>query len=41
MANERIPYLSIAGPAIIKVQGIASTDDVDGSAGFDVIIAEN
>jgi len=29
------PYLKIGGPAIIKMQGVASAADIGGSAGFD------
>lgn len=29
------PYLCVPGPAIVKVSGLASIGDVDGSAGFD------
>ncbi len=39
-SNDRwpyVPYLKVEGPALIKIQGIASTADTDGSAGFDVI----
>lgn len=35
------PYRVIAGPAIIKVQGIGSTNDIDASGGFDMIIVDN
>lgn len=35
------PYFRIPGPAIIKVSAIASVDDIDGSAGFDIILVEN
>ena len=38
--NFTPPY-KIAGPAIIKMQGIASTSDVEGSAGFDGYIVDN
>lgn len=33
--------LELAGPGIIKVQGIASAADIDGSAGFDLILVDN
>jgi hypothetical protein len=33
--------LRLAGPCIIKVQGIASAADIDGSAGFDLYIVDN
>lgn len=33
--------LKLAGPGIIKIQGIASAADVDGSAGFDIILIDN
>jgi hypothetical protein len=35
------PYYELAGPAIIKVQGIASAADVQGSAGFDAYLVDN
>lgn len=35
------PYLPIPGPAIIKIQGIASAADIDGDAGFDIIVRDN
>ena len=35
------PCLKIVGPAIIKVQGKASAADVEGSAGFDIILVTN
>jgi len=31
------PYMSIAGPAIIKLQGVSSVNDIDGKAGFGVV----
>lgn len=33
--------LELPGPGIIKVQGIASAADIDGSAGFDLVIIDN
>jgi len=33
--------LELAGPGIIKVQGIASAADIDGSAGFDLVLVDN
>lgn len=36
-----LPYRQIAGPAIIKISGIASAADVEGSAGFDLILVDN
>jgi hypothetical protein len=36
-----LPYLPIAGPAIIKLQGIADLADTDTSAGFDLILVDN
>lgn len=35
-----VPY-KIAGPAIIKVQGIASSADLDGESGFDLVLVTN
>lgn len=35
------PRLKIAGPAIIKVQGVASSSDAECSAGFDLILIDN
>lgn len=34
------PYFKVAGPAIIKMQGIASAADVEASAGFDIILVD-
>lgn len=34
------PYFRVPGPAIIKMQGVASADDVEASAGFDIILAD-
>jgi hypothetical protein len=35
------PYLEIAGPAIIKVNAVASANNCDISAGFDIILEDN
>ena len=35
------PYMSFSGPCIIKVQAYASAADLDGSAGFDLILVDN
>ena len=35
------PYFSIPGPAIVKVQGIASASDIEASAGFDIILVKS
>lgn len=35
------PHFKIAGPAIIKVQGRASANDIEASAGFDLILVTN
>lgn len=35
------PYFEIAGPAIIKVQGVANVDDVEASAGFNGYLVTN
>ena len=34
-------YNKFVGPGIIKMQGIASAADVEGSAGFDIILVDN
>jgi hypothetical protein len=34
------PYFKVPGPAIIKMQGIASAADVESSAGFDIILVD-
>lgn len=42
--SERITYmppLVIVGPAIMKIVALASTSDVDGSANFDIVLADN
>jgi hypothetical protein len=39
--HEFGPYYSVAGPAIIKVQGVAESADTDVSAGFDLILKTN
>jgi hypothetical protein len=36
-SHSFFPYLRVNGPAVIKVQGIASAADVDGSAGIGII----
>lgn len=36
-----IPYFKVSGPAIIKVQGKASVDDIEASAGFNIILKDN
>jgi len=36
-----IELFELAGPAIIKIQGIASAADIDGSAGFDGYLVDN
>jgi hypothetical protein len=38
--HEFNPYFKVAGPAIIKMQGIASAADVEASAGFDIILVD-
>ena len=35
------PYFAIQGPAIIKMQGLGSANDLDTSAGFSLIIIDN
>ncbi|MBT7349701.1 hypothetical protein HN803_02805 [candidate division WWE3 bacterium] len=35
------PPFTVAGPAIVKIQGIASAADIEGSAGFDAIMIAN
>lgn len=39
--HEFEPYFKMVGPCIIKIQGIASAADIDGSAGFDMYLADN
>ncbi len=36
-----LPYFSIPGPAIIKLQGTAFINDTDTSGGFDIILVDN
>ena len=39
--HEYHPYSKFTGPGILKVQGLANTTDVEGSAGFDIIRVTN
>lgn len=39
--SEFNPYIKITGPAIIKVQAMASAADLDGESAFDLIVVNN
>jgi hypothetical protein len=41
MQHRYCPYFTIPGPAIIKMQGVASAADLDCSADFDLILVDN
>ena len=36
-----MPYFKVAGPAIIKVRGQASVNDIEASGGFDLFLVDN